>query len=175
MANESVPEFWTRHTPRNWFLVSESHPRRYTTRAGFGDSWWEKSISHGKPYQMHIMIIPKYFFYFCRFDRFSYQLAIFLVNLKFGEVKIACLVRLSHAIFLTTTAQVSESHIVMRVGFWDKWWEIHLALENHMHFLASFSYTSVQGTLVYDYTAQSWRSWKLCEMDLGHIVKYWMK
>ena len=28
---------------------------RYATRAGFGDSWWEKSISHGKPYKMHII------------------------------------------------------------------------------------------------------------------------
>ena len=26
-----------------------------TTRLGLGDSWWENSISHGKPYEMHIL------------------------------------------------------------------------------------------------------------------------
>ena len=30
-------------------------PSSQMTRATLGDSWWEKSILHGKPYKMHIM------------------------------------------------------------------------------------------------------------------------
>ena len=34
-------------------------PSSQATRVVFGDSWWEKSISHGKPYKIYIMTQKK--------------------------------------------------------------------------------------------------------------------
>ena len=36
--------------------LSPNPTRVASDSVGFGDSWWEKSISHGKPYKIHIHI-----------------------------------------------------------------------------------------------------------------------
>ena len=56
-----ITMLWSVKYARKWMdfspLVSESHPRRFACQVGFGDLWWEKSISHGKPYKMHIFTV----------------------------------------------------------------------------------------------------------------------
>ena len=41
-----------------WILLTTSlriPPESVATRVGFGDEWWEKSISHGKSFKMHFL------------------------------------------------------------------------------------------------------------------------
>ena len=54
-----------------------------------------------------------------------------------------------------------------RVGFGDKWWEIHLTWKTIQNAFSRILYTSRHVNHA-KYTPQSWRSWKPCEMDLSH-------
>ena len=68
-------------------------------------------------------------------------------------------------IFLTTSLWIPPESLAMMVGFRDEWWEIHLTWKTIQN---TFSHI-LQGTLNHaKYIAQSWRSWKPCEMDLSH-------
>ena len=73
-----------------------------------------------------------------------------------------CMVFHARWIFLTKSLSLAT-----RVGFWDKWWEIHLTWKTTQ---SAFFSRILQGMLVMlnTRTAQSWRSWKLCEMDLSN-------
>ena len=70
-------------------------------------------------------------------------------------------------IFLTTSLWIPPESLATRVGFWDKWWEIHLRWKTIQNVFSRIRYTSRHVSCA-KYTAQSWRSWISCEMDSSH-------
>ena len=69
--------------------------------------------------------------------------------------------------FLTTSLWIPSESLAMRLGFRDEWWEIHLVWKTIQHAFPRILYISRHFNHT-KYTAQSWRSWKSCEMDLTH-------
>ena len=69
--------------------------------------------------------------------------------------------------FFSPLVSIPPKSLVTRVGFWDKWWEIHLTWKTIQNAFSRILYTSRHVSHT-KYTAQSWRTWKPCEMDLSH-------
>ena len=67
------------------------------------------------------------------------------------------------------------SRLWTRVGFGDKWWEIHLTWKTMQNAFSRILYISMHFNHA-KYNVQSWRSWKPSEMNLSHNCSlHWRK